>query len=100
MAFESDLSVFTDPDVFGQVATAIDHIGRSVTLQVVFDNAGQNLLGGGLVEATGPTALARSTDLADIVHGCLFTVLGVSYRVVQLTPDGTGLTRVDLERAP
>ena len=99
MAFDQDLSVFTDTSAFGAQAQAVTRHGEVVTLQVIFDNGYTAALGAGLMESSQPQALARSADVADLAHGCAFGVSGVDYFVAGLQPDGTGMTTVILERA-
>lgn len=98
MAFEEDLSLFFSTDEFGVVATATTRFGEVVQFQVIFDNA----YTAGLVdrfESAQPQALARSADVADLAHGCAFSVGGADYLVAGLQPDGTGMTTVLLELA-
>jgi hypothetical protein len=99
MAFAEDLSVFTDTSVFGVPAQAVTRHSEVVTLQVIFDNGYSAQLGAGLMEASQPQAVARSLDVVDLAHGCAFSVGGADYRVVEIQPDGTGMTTLLLERA-
>jgi hypothetical protein len=52
------------------------------------------------MEASNPSALGRSDELAAVGHGAEVSAGGVDWRVVGVQPDGTGLTRLILERAP
>jgi hypothetical protein len=52
------------------------------------------------MEASNPSAIGRSEDLAAVGHGSEVSAEGVAWRVVGVQPDGTGLTRLILERAP
>jgi hypothetical protein len=98
MAFEEDLSLFLSADEFAVPAQAVTRHSEVVQFQVIFDNG----YTGGLVdrfESAQPQAQARSADVADLTHGCAFSVNGVDYLVAGLQPDGTGMTTVLLELA-
>jgi hypothetical protein len=97
MAFEEDLSLFLSADEFGVVATATTRFSEAVQFAVIFDN-GYGAQFGGLADATQPSALARSADVADLVQGCPVCVAGVDWVVTDLQPDGTGMTTVLLRK--
>lgn len=94
--FAEDLSAFFNPGEFSVPCT----LPGGVVVQVVFDDVGGNFLGAGLMEASQPAVLGRSADLAGLAHGAEVRVQAVDWTVVQSQPDGTGLTRLQLERAP
>jgi hypothetical protein len=98
MAFEEDLTLFLQESEFSVAATATTRFGELAQFQVIFDDAGESALGG-FIEATQPTALARTEDVVDLVHGCSVAVGGVDYLLTGTQPDGTGMTRLTLERA-
>lgn len=73
---------------------------------VVFDNDSQAGLGGAF-ETSQPSALGTTADLHGLAHGSrlmLPRAPGVpgldQWVVVGIQPDGTGMTRLLLERAP
>jgi hypothetical protein len=96
--FVEDLSVFTNPAEFGKVATATTKFGEVITLPVIFDNAYADALGG-LVEATGPSALVQTCYTADLAHGSVLEINGCSWQIVEIQPDGTGISRLRLREA-
>ena len=98
MAFAEDLSTFLDVGGFAVTAQAATRFGEVVPLQVIFDNGYAAGLGG-LADATQPTALARSADVADLAQGCAFCVAGANWTVTDLQPDGTGMTTITLRAA-
>ncbi len=51
------------------------------------------------IEASDPQFLCVSADLttAGGTHGSTVTISGTNYTIINLRPDGTGLTRVVLE---
>jgi hypothetical protein len=98
MAFVEDFTVFLQESEFSVEATATTRFGELVQFQVIFDDAGGLPLGG-FIEATQPTALAKTEEIVDLVHGCAVAVGGVDYLLTGTQPDGTGMTRLTLERA-
>lgn len=106
MASTEDLSVFFDTDDDG-VETAIiegeEIVGR-------FDNGYQAALGG-FVESSAPTFLCQTADVQRFVDGTsmprvtgltkgtAITIAQVQYKVLEIHPDGTGLSTIILEKA-
>lgn len=89
--FVEDLAAFFDTATgFAQSATVA---GQSVP--VIFDNGYTTVLGG-LVESTGPSCIAKTTDVADVVQGDTITIDGTVYTVTGVQPDGTGVTTLQL----
>lgn len=98
MAFVEDFSLFLSEAEFAVAAKATTRFGELVAFSVIFDDASDAALGG-LIEATLPTALARSVDVVDLRHGSAIDVGDVAYVVTGTQPDGTGMTRLTLELA-
>lgn len=97
MPFEEDLSLFLSSDEFGSVATATTRHGEVVQIQVIFDNGYAAQLGG-LADATGPSALASSADVADLVQGSHVDIGAETWAVADMQPDGTGMTTLLLRK--
>ena len=97
MAFEEDLSLFLDTDEFAVVATAINRFGEVVQFQVIFDN-GHGAQFGGLADASQPSALARTVDVADLVQSCVVSIAETDWVVTDIQPDGTGMTTLLLRK--
>jgi hypothetical protein len=94
MPFTEDLAAMFDVDYgFAVLATS-----GAASFPVLFDNAYQGSLNG-LVQDTNPIARARASDVAALVQGSPLTVAAVTYRIVSLQPDGTGVTVLELRRA-
>lgn len=93
--FAEDLSAFFSEAEFSVSAT----LPGGAVVQVIFDEQHQDALGG-VFEASGPTALGRASDLSALLHGSTVQLRTRTWRVVGIQPDGTGLTRLILERAP
>ena len=96
MAFAEDLTAFLSDDEFSVPAT----LAGGAVVQVIFDEPHVDTLGGGLMEGSLPQVLGRSVDLDAQNHGAAITVAGRNWRVIGNQPDGTGMTRLLLERAP
>lgn len=91
--FAEDLTAFLSTQEFAQTAT----LPGGVQVQVIFDNAYADVLG---MAASGPTVLGRSQDLGALPQGAALQVDGRSWLVADKQPDGTGMTRLQLELAP
>lgn len=49
-------------------------------------------------ESAGPSFLCKTADVSAAVHGDALVVNTVSYQVIGVHPDGTGLTLLKLEK--
>jgi hypothetical protein len=94
MAFEEDFTAFLQDAEFSVPAT----LTGGVVVQVIFDAPHVDMLGAGLMEDNQPTVLGRTVDLGALNHGAALSVNGQSWRVARNQPDGTGMTRLFLER--
>lgn len=93
--FTEDLSVFFDTaNGFAVNAT----LSGGGTVPVIFDAAYQGALGG-FAESTGPQCTAKSADVATAVQGSTLVIAGITYKVTELQPNGTGITILMLELA-
>jgi hypothetical protein len=79
-------------------ATATTKFGEVITLPVIFDNAYADALGG-FAESSGPSALVQSALVQDLVHGSQIEISARTWAIVEIQPDGTGMTRLVLEKA-
>jgi len=96
--FEEDLTLFLSPSEFSVPAQAVTRFGAVVQFQVIFDNGYESALGG-FAEASGPSALVQSALVQDLAHGSHIDINARTWRVVEIRPDGTGMTTLVLERA-
>ena len=93
-----DWSVFMDPADFGESAAWETQEGEFVTLDGIFTAAAEVVLDG--VSAVMPVLTVAETQVPETAaQGDDLEVRDVNYRVADLQPDGSGLTRVILERA-
>lgn len=91
MPMVEDLSVFFSADEFATTAT----IGTEAVAGI-FDRAYADPFG---IASTMPTLTLPAARAAATVQGDAITIDGTAYRVRSVEPDGTGLTRLGLERA-
>lgn len=96
MAFDEDLSGFFDPADFGEVGTVTPQNGApSFTLNGILDTPFQQNRARDVVIVTDkPTFTCRSVDAAPIRRGDTLAVLGQTYDVLEVEPDGTGVSVV------
>lgn len=96
MAFTEDLSEFLDP-TYGFAVTAtyngVTSVNGIFDAQYFEPEAG---LGG--VQASQPVFLCRAADVPSAVHGQTLVVNAVTYQIVGVEPDGTGMTLLKLEQ--
>ena len=90
--FAEDLSLFFDD--FGETVSLGD-----IPVTCIFDNAH---LPAGLMgvefESRNPVLLVMDADLPADAHDLPVTVRGVEYEVINVEPDGTGLSVLQLRR--
>jgi hypothetical protein len=91
--FAEDLSVFFNTSEFAVTATVA---GAGVS--VIFDNGYQGALNG-FLESSAPSITGPSASLATAVQGTAVTVNAIAYKVMEVHPDGTGITKLMLEKA-
>jgi len=75
---------------FGEAATLN---GNGVT--VIFDHDFLASLG---VESSSPVAVIDDVQAVGLTHGLNLVLRGITYALVGIHPDGTGLTHLELEK--
>lgn len=100
MAFTEDLSAFFNTDGFGEEFIYKPKAGAALTLVGIFDNAYYAERGGDIVVAGSQPRLQYETAKIDPkpVDGDTITLRGEEYTIVNIEPDGTGVTTLMLER--
>ena len=86
--FSEDLDLFFDDNDFG-IEVTLD--GRIVVgiLSNPYEEAG-------FVESTNPTFTFKSADAPDVSHASVLIAPTQKYNIVNVAPDGTGVTRLEL----
>lgn len=90
MAFTETLTPF-----FADFAATSCTIG-GVSVSAIFRNEAADAL---LAAGTQPVLTVKSSDVAATARGTAVVVNGTNYTVAKIEPDGTGLSRVILEKA-
>jgi hypothetical protein len=91
MAFTEDLSDFINDDTPGYVLATIG----GVAVGGIFDNGYAESFD---VDGTQPSLTCASADVSTAVRGTAVVVNAVSYTVADHKPDGTGMTKLVLEK--
>ena len=91
MAFAEDLDEFLSTDDFAITVT----IGAA-SVAAIFDNEAADAL---MAAGTQPVLTVKSSDVSATARGTAVVVNGTNYTVAKIEPDGTGLSRVILEKA-
>ncbi len=89
MALTDTLSGFFGD--FGTTAT----LASGATVTGIFDAASVDVFNAASV---GPVFMATTSQVSSLAYGATLTIASVSYTVRQNDPDGTGMTRLTLER--
>ena len=96
----TDLSEFFDTDEFGLAASYTVTGGSAATVNGMFDEGHVAVDVGGQVQVTNvaPQFQCATSDVSSADKGDAITVNSVAYTVVEVHPDGTGVTTLILER--
>jgi hypothetical protein len=96
--FSSDLEMLFDTDELAKTATYTRSGYPSVLIPVIFESPGANapLAGGMEYETASPKVLCRTADVLNVAHGDTVTVDAKVYKVIGVSPDGTGITTLTL----
>lgn len=92
MPMTEDLSAFFDTDEFATSATW----KGTESVKVIFDNAYAEGLD---VAGTTPICTAKESDFSGAAEGQSLVIGAVTYSIVGVQPDGTGLVQLVLERS-
>lgn len=94
MAFTEDLAGYFKTADFGTSATW--SVG-SATVVGIFDSEYARELG--MIDATDPQFVCRESDMSSAAQGQTLTINAVSYTIVGVEPDGTGLLTLRLRKS-
>ncbi len=98
MVVTEDLDIYFD--AFGADATYTALGGSAAAISVIFDNEFAAAQGLGLagVDGSTPQALCKTSDVSGATRGASLSIGGVTYKVTEVMPDGTGMTTLRLSR--
>ena len=92
--FKEDFSVFTNPKEFGDTAT----IGATPVNGIYEHQYVETTINSVPVAGEHPTFGCAVADLPAYTYGTVLTVDGVTYKIRNWQPDGTGWTILILEK--
>jgi len=73
--------------------------GSAVTIKTILLNDYYSVETGSVaVEVNQPIAVIRTADAASIAHQDTMVIGGITYKVVNVRPDGTGISEIQLEQ--
>jgi hypothetical protein len=84
--FGSSSCTFTDTS-----ATSSSTITALLKREYYEESAGE-----ATVQSSSPVAIVRTSDVPNVVHGDTLAVSGVSYSIVEVSPDNEGMTQLRL----
>lgn len=96
MFFDNDLDVFLSTDEFAEDITW-NH-GNSVSgISGIFDSPGTTIMVGIVpTYIERPQVILKTSDIPNADNSDTFEIRSTTYKVVSLSPDGTGLTTIVL----
>jgi len=84
---------------FGVDCTYTPSGGSPSTIKTIFLNEYYSVDAGTVgMEMSQPIAVIRTADAPNVAHNDTFVVNSVTYKSVNVRPDGTGMTEVALEQ--
>lgn len=98
MAFDEDFDQFIDTNDFGVEAAFTPSGGSAVTIKGIYDDDYVAIDGEGMVQVSGSTPVfhCKTSDVSNAYQGTL-VVNSKTYEIVEVKPDGTGMTMLVLE---
>lgn len=93
--FAEDFSNYTSTADFGTAAT----YNGSTSVNGIFDNGFLAVQGATDVEGSAPSFLFADADIPAVAQGGTLLVGAVTYSVIGVHPDGTGMTMLALREA-
>ena len=91
MSFVETLSDFFED--FAETAT----LANGSKVLGIFDNVSRQQLGG-MLNGSSPEFQGMTASLAAATEGTAITISGITYTIVEVQPDGTGLSTLILRR--
>lgn len=98
MTLKSDTA--TDIDTFLSTNEfAVSYTYNSNVFTGIFDDAYKGInLATGEIESTEPQIIVKSSNVSGIEHGNTLIINSITYYVIGIHPDGTGLTTLTLSK--
>src|SRR3990172_3678425 len=97
MFYDGDIAVFFSD--FAVDALLLSAGAGSKTIKVLFDKNGFSINPyTGEIENNGPAAQAKTIDVDGAVHKNILVVDGISYEILEIIHDDTGITTLRLNK--
>lgn len=97
MAFTEDFDDFIDTDDFGVSATYTPDGGSPVSIDGIFDKEFLAIDEGVVtLSSSNPMFLTKTTNVSSAAPDDTLLVDSVTYKIVEVRPDGTGMTMLIL----
>tara|TARA_R110000803_G_scaffold96314_2_gene164440 strand:- start:486 stop:794 length:309 start_codon:yes stop_codon:yes gene_type:complete len=97
--FASDLDVFFDTDTHGIDCVFTPSGGSATTIKGIFNNEYYAMGGGEVdVESSQPVFYSKASNLSSASHGDSMVINSVTYKIINIRPDETGMIEVVLEK--
>lgn len=98
MAFDEDIDAFFDTDDFAVAATYTPSGGSASTVNGIFDDEYFDEVGGPVgIEGSQPKFMCKLEDVSAVSQGDALSVGGITYQIVNVQKDGTGIVVLVLE---
>ncbi len=98
MAFTENIDAFFFTVDFAVAATFTPLVGSPSTVNGIFDDDYFDEVGGSVgIEGSQPRFTCKLEDISAVEQGDALTVSGISYLIVNVQKDGTGLVVLVLE---
>jgi hypothetical protein len=97
--FADDLDLFFDDETHAVSCTYTPQGGSASTFNVIFNNEYYAIDGGEVgVESTEPTVTTKTSNISGASHGDTMVIDSVTYKIINIRPDNTGMTEIGLEK--
>jgi hypothetical protein len=97
--FASDFDTFFDTDTHGINCVYTPSGGSATTIVGIFNNEYYAMPGGEVdIESSQPVFYTKSSNLSNATHGETMVINSITYKIINVRPDETGLTEVALEK--
>lgn len=95
--YESDINIFFSDWAID--ATYTPQGGQASAIKAIFDNSFDAVnLTGGVVESASPQATVKTTDVPNAKHGDTLNINSITYKIIGIHPDATGITLLILSK--
>ena len=96
---DDDLDIFFSNSDVAKTATYTPAVGTAKSVQVIFDAPFAMTSAQGIdYQSDVPVVTVKTSDLPSAGEGDTLTVDGVVYKIAEVQPDGTGISRIILSK--